>query len=73
MANNEEMLTDKIKIPQLLTAMDVAEILNIGLSTVYQLVQRQDLPSIHIGRSVRVRTADLDKFIELKVEEENIE
>jgi len=53
---------------RLLNAQDVAAALNMGLSTVYQLVERGELPSIRIGRSVRIRLQDLEKFIESKAQ-----
>jgi excisionase family DNA binding protein len=55
-------------LPRLLMAQDVAAALNMGLSTVYQLVERGELPSIRIGRSVRIRPEDLEKFIESKAQ-----
>ena len=51
------------KLPHLLTASDVANILGLGRSTVYQLLQRGELPCIRFGRSVRVHPDDLEKFI----------
>jgi len=50
----------------LLTAEDAARILCIGVSTVYLLLQRGELTPVRIGRSVRVRPEDLEKFIESK-------
>jgi excisionase family DNA binding protein len=46
-----------------LTADEVAEKLSIGLSTAYLLLQRGDLPSVRIGRWVRVRPEDLRRFV----------
>jgi len=68
MFNEKECFTDHNQLPRLLTARDVANILNIGQSTAYQLMNRDELPSIRIGRSVRVRPEDLEKFIEEKGE-----
>ncbi len=48
---------------RLLTADEVAEKLSIGLSTAYLLLQRGDLPSVRIGRSVRIRPEDLKRFV----------
>jgi excisionase family DNA binding protein len=47
----------------LLRGGDVARILNISRSQAYQLIQRKKIPAVHIGRSVRVRSEDLHKFI----------
>jgi len=65
----EENIPIAEKTPsRLLNAQDIAEALNIGLSTVYLLLERGELPSIRIGRSVRVRPQDLDEFIESRVQ-----
>ncbi len=48
----------------LLKPEDVASTLSLAKSTVYKLLQVGDIPSIKIGRSVRVRPTDLDDFIE---------
>jgi excisionase family DNA binding protein len=55
-------------LSRLLNAQDVAAALNMGLSTVYLLVERGELPSIRIGRSVRFRPEDLEEFIESKAQ-----
>ena len=62
---------DQNHFPQLLTATEVAQKLRLGTSTVYQLMQRGELPTVRIGRSVRVRLEDLHAFIEAKVEEKS--
>ena len=48
---------------RLLTAPDVARILNISKGAAYKLIQLKQIPSIRINRSVRVRPEDLDEFI----------
>ena len=55
-------------LSRLLNARDVAAALNMGLSTAYLLMERGELPSIRIGRSVRIRPEDLEKFIESKAQ-----
>jgi len=65
MLQTENITTKHDEIPSLLTVREVAQLLRIGRSTVYQLLQRGDLTNIRIGRSVRVRLEDLQKFIEL--------
>lgn len=46
----------------LLTIPQVAVALSLGRSTVYELVQRGELPVVHIGRAVRIRSEDLTRF-----------
>ena len=48
---------------RLLTAEQVAEILNISKSQIYHMMQRGEIPSVRIGGSVRVRPSDLEHFI----------
>lgn len=64
MITNQPQSNQHSKQTPLLTANDVAEILRIGKSTVYLLLQRGDLPSVHIGRAVRIRPVDLEHFID---------
>jgi excisionase family DNA binding protein len=47
----------------LLTAPDVARILNISKGADYKLIQLKQIPSVRINSSVRVRPEDLDEFI----------
>ena len=50
----------------LLKAADVAQILNISIGLAYRLMQNGELHSVRLGRSVRVRPADLEQFIASK-------
>jgi excisionase family DNA binding protein len=47
----------------LLTASDVAAALRIGVSTAYRLMLAGELPSVRIGRSVRVPRAALEEWV----------
>lgn len=49
---------------RLLTAPDVARILNISKGAAYKLIQLNQIPSIRINRNVRVRQEDLIIFID---------
>ena len=64
----ENLSIEEKTLSRLLNAQDVATALNMGLSTVYLLVERGELPSIRIGRFVRIRLEDLEKFIESKAQ-----
>jgi excisionase family DNA binding protein len=52
----------------LLTAREVAEILGISRSTVYELLYARRFPSVRIGSSRRVRRSDLETFVRDLVE-----
>lgn len=48
----------------ILCADDVAKRLNISKALVYQLVRRGAIPAVHIGKSVRIRSIDLEAYIQ---------
>ena len=48
----------------LLTAKDMSSILNVSRSFAYMLMQSGELPTVQLGRSVRVRPQDLEEFLE---------
>ena len=43
---------------------DLQEILGIGRTKAYDLVTSGELPAIRVGRAIRVRRADLDRWAE---------
>ena len=51
------------ELPKLLTVARAAEILSIGESTVYQLIQTGELECVRMGRSIRLDPEDLLRFI----------
>ena len=70
MLETNEITTIQDKLPRLLKASEVASILGLGLSTIYLLIRRNELPCIRFGRAVRVRTDDVEKFIEANADGE---
>jgi len=64
------MDTDLIKRPsigKLLKAEEVAELLSVSRSFAYSLMKSGLLPTVHLGRSVRVRPEDVEEFIQLNL------
>lgn len=53
--------------PALLTIARTAEILAVAERTVRRLIGRGELPPIRLGRLVRIREQDLDRFIEQRM------
>ena len=51
----------------LLTASDVARVLNCSQSLAYRFMQDGSIPAVRLGRAVRVRPQDLDEFIEARL------
>jgi len=50
--------------PMLLTADDVARILNVSRSFAYKMMQDGSIPVVRLGRARRVRPEHLEAFIE---------
>lgn len=50
----------------LLKPAEVAERLRIGRSLVYELITQGEIPSIRVGRCIRVPVVALDEWIEGK-------
>jgi excisionase family DNA binding protein len=48
----------------LLRLPEAAVVLGLGRSTVYELVQRGELPSVHVGRAVRIPAMALRRWVE---------
>lgn len=48
---------------KLLKPREVAEMLNISRSLVYQLIRSQEIPTVRIKSTVRVKASDLAEFI----------
>jgi excisionase family DNA binding protein len=48
---------------RLLTVGEVAAALRVSTMTVYRLINAGELPAARIGRSFRVRTEDLDRYL----------
>lgn len=47
---------------ELLTPADVAKALKVGVVRVYRLIRSGDLPSVHLGRQVRVDATALREW-----------
>ncbi|OYN98162.1 hypothetical protein CGZ95_13255 [Enemella evansiae] len=50
--------------PLLLTVNEAAEALGVGRSTVYDMVARDELPAVTLGKSMRIRRADIERYVE---------
>ena len=63
----ETNLNKRTNIGKLLRAQDVAELLSVSRSFAYALMQSGQLPTVQLGRSVRVRPKDLEEYIQLNL------
>ncbi|ABD10414.1 transcriptional regulator [Frankia sp. CcI156] len=48
----------------LLTPAEAAELLGVGRTTIYELMNSGDIPSVRIGRARRIPAADLVAFVD---------
>ncbi len=51
------------EIQKLLKVQEVADILGLSTSGVYNLIQRGGLPTLKIGKSYRVKLSELEKWM----------
>lgn len=49
---------------ELLTVQDIVKNLRVSKDTVYNWINKAGLPVIRIGRVIRIRKVELDKWIE---------
>ena len=61
-SSNKEI--ERFKERRLLKAEDLASILNISKGFAYLLMKRGDVPTVRLGRAVRVRPSDLEDFMQ---------
>ena len=48
---------------RLMKPAEVADILQVSRAMAYKLLQQGEIPTVRIGKSVRVRRADLERYI----------
>ena len=66
MNKNTAFQIDGFSRLSLLKVSEVAQILNISIGLVYRLMQSGELPSVRLGRALRVKPAVLEEFINRK-------
>jgi len=55
-------------LTKLLKSEEIAQLLGVSKSFAYKLIRQGMVPSVRMGRSVRVRQEDLDIFISSSVQ-----
>jgi excisionase family DNA binding protein len=66
--NNTQLeIPSRKELRRLLTGDEVADLLNISRSFAFALMKRGEIPTVKLGRAVRVRPQDLEEFIALSV------
>jgi excisionase family DNA binding protein len=49
--------------PQFLTVAEVAKMMRVSTMTVYRLIKAEELASVRVGKSYRIREQDLDRYL----------
>ena len=60
----EKRFTDYGSMPLALSVSEVAEVLAVGRNTAYSLVREGILPSVRVGRQIRVSRDAVCKYLE---------
>lgn len=55
---------------KLLTRIEAQQALRISTCTMFNLIRRQEIPAIKIGKSYRIKQSDLDNY--LKKQQQNM-
>ena len=64
MDNSQNQLVNLPKIEKLLKGNEVVRLLNVSRSFAYLLMQTGHIPTVRLGRSIRVRPQDLIEYID---------
>jgi excisionase family DNA binding protein len=64
MDNTQNQLFEITKLEKLLKGNEVARLLNVSRSFAYLLMQTGHIPTVRLGRSIRVRPQDLVEYID---------
>lgn len=59
-------MTNRTEVKQTYTVDEVAEILGVGRSTLYDAIVRDEIPVIRIGRRILISKAQLDEILSAK-------
>jgi excisionase family DNA binding protein len=66
MADSPQAKEDSLANDQLMTIKEVADFLRISTISAYSWVRDGKLPAIRIGKEWRVRSRDLDQWLEVR-------
>ena len=50
-------------LPEFLTPQEFRQYVGIGRATLYELLRREEIPHIRLGRLIRIRKSVLDSFL----------
>jgi len=64
-------MNNNIRGEDLLTPVEVADMLKVSRATAYALLSRGEVPTVRIGSLVRVRRGDLEGYLRERTELKN--
>jgi excisionase family DNA binding protein len=62
--DRQEVGREEISMREWISLREMQQILGIGKTKAYELVAAGDIPSVRIGRSIRVSRQDLEHWLE---------
>jgi excisionase family DNA binding protein len=69
LSDTQRKLTKATYAEELLTVEQLQELLKVGRTFAYSLIRSGELPSYRVGRLVRVRRRDMERWLEDNVVE----
>jgi excisionase family DNA binding protein len=69
LSDTQRKVTNATYAEELLTVEQVQELLKVGRTFAYSLIRSGELPSYRVGRLVRVRRRDMERWLEDNVVE----
>lgn len=63
-AGDEDRIVNESQRPRYLTVAEVAQDMRVSTMTVYRLIKSGELGAVRVGKSYRIREADLDTFLD---------
>jgi excisionase family DNA binding protein len=69
LSDTQRKITKATYAEELLTVEQVQELLKVGRTFAYSLIRSGELPSYRVGRLVRVRRRDMERWLEDNVVE----
>ncbi len=62
-------MSEEVAKNPFLTVAEVAAELRVSTMTVYRLIKADDLPATRVGKSLRIRRGDVDRYLEQRYTE----
>ncbi len=52
---------------ELLTPIEVADVMRVSTMTVYRLVKSGEMPALRVGKHLRIRLSDLNSYLDSRI------